>query len=64
MNIRNAPNSGIATYLLITLGFAWIFLLIRWSMLRIAGLVAIGAWILLSGQLKIGNKERSPSWTG
>jgi hypothetical protein len=59
MNTRNAPNSGIAACFLIACGLAWISLVIRWGTLRIAGLVAISAWILLSEQLKIAKKERS-----
>jgi hypothetical protein len=39
MNIRNAPNSGIAAYLLIAFGLAWISLAIRWGMFRIAAVV-------------------------
>jgi hypothetical protein len=59
MNTSNAPSSGIAADLLIPLVLTWIDLVIRWGMLRIAGLVAISAWILLSEQIKIANKERS-----
>jgi hypothetical protein len=64
MNNRNGTNPGMAVYLLIPLGAAWISRVIRWGMLRIAGLAAISAWVLLSKQLKITNKERSQSWTG
>jgi len=57
MNTRNAPNSGIAVYVLIAFGLAWISLMIRWGMFRTALLAAICAWILLSGQHKTGKKK-------
>jgi hypothetical protein len=64
MKIRNATNPGMAVYLLIPFGVAWMSLVIRSGRLRIAGLAAISAWILLSDHVKNGKKERSQSWTG
>lgn len=55
MNNKNTVNTRIAAYLLIAFGLAWISLMVRWGLLRIATVTCAG--ILLRSQLMIGKRK-------